>query len=100
MALTPEKIAELLAKGRVRGGYDKVLADFIESGEAGIEVDLTTGPIAGKTSKQAVTGFNLTRKRTNDKGELRHEAGPNVRVIESDGNVYLINTAVTVTEEE
>lgn len=89
------KIAELLAKGRVRGGYDKVLSDFLANGEAGIEVDLTTGVIAGKTSKQAQMGLNLAKKRTDDNGKLIHEGAQNVRVIESDGNVYLINTAVT-----
>lgn len=92
--LTPDKIAELLAKGRVRGGYDRVLTDFFASGEAGIQVDLETGPIAGKTSKQAKTGLDLARKRTDQNGKLVHAEGVNVRVIESDGNVYLINTGL------
>jgi len=100
MALTPEKIAELLAKGRVRGGYDKVLDDFLTSGDAGIEVDLTSGAIAGKTSKQALTGLNGAKKRTNDKGELIHPDAVNVRVIESDGNVYLIRTDVTEDSDD
>jgi len=87
-------IAALLAKGRVRGGYDKVLADFIESGDAGIEVDLTSGHIAGKTAKQATTGLNLARKRVDDNGKPRIEGGASVRVVEQDGSVFLINTAV------
>ena len=97
--LTAEKIAELLAAGRVRGGYDKVLADFIESGEAGIEVDLSSGHIAGKTAKQATTGLNLARKRTDDNGKLKVEGANTVRVVEQDGHVFLINTAVTTSED-
>lgn len=92
--LTPDKIAELLSKGRARGAYDAPLSDFLSSGEAGIEVPLT-GALAGKTGKQAKSGFDAARKRTDQNGKLVHEGGNNVRVIEADGNVYLINTAVT-----
>ena len=98
MALTPEKIAELLAKGRARGAYDPVLADFIASGEAGIEVELT-GALAGRNAKQVKTGLDNARKRTNDNGKLVHEGAQNVRVIEADDTVYLINTAVTPQED-
>lgn len=98
MALTPEKIAELLAKGRARGAYDPVLADFLASGEAGIEVE-ASGALAGRTSKQIKTGLDNARKRTNENGKLVHEGGNNVRVIEADGSVYLINTAVTPQED-
>lgn len=97
-ALTPDKIAELLAKGRARGAYDKPLADFIASGEAGIEVELT-GALAGRNSKQAKSGFDAARKRTDANGKLVTEGSQNVRVIEADGSVYLINTAVTVDED-
>lgn len=99
MALTPEKIAELLSKGRARGAYDPVLKDFIASGEAGIEVEFT-GTLAGRNAKQVKTGLDNARKRTDDNGKLIHDGAQNVRVIESDEHVYLINTAVTTNEEE
>ena len=92
-ALTPDKIAELLSKGRARGAYDPVLSDFLNSGEAGIEVEFT-GALTGKNAKQVKMGLDSARKRTNANGVLVHEGGNNVRVIEADGSVYLINTSV------
>lgn len=97
-ALTPDKIAELLSKGRARGAYDQPLADFLTSGEAGIEVPLN-GAFTGKNGKQVKAGFDAARKRTDANGKLVHEGAQNVRVIEADGNVYLINTSV-VTDDE
>jgi len=90
--LDPAKIQELLAAGRTRGAYGTVLSDFLTSGEAGIEVPLDSGPIAGKSSKQAKTGLDSARKRTDEKGNLVYAGAQNVRVIEQDGHVYLINT--------
>lgn len=98
--LDPAKIQELLAAGRTRGAYGTVLADFLTSGDAGIEVPLDNGPIAGKNSKQAKTGLDNARKRTDDAGKLVYDGAQNVRVIEQEGHVYLINTAVTVEDEE
>jgi hypothetical protein len=99
MALTPEKIAELLSKGRARGAYDPVLSDFLASGEAGIEVPFT-GTLAGRTAQQVKTGLDTARKRTDANGKLVHEGAQNVRVISADDNVYLINTAAVTTEDE
>lgn len=92
-------IQALLAAGRTRGAYGTVLQEFLESGEAGIEVDLTSGAIAGKSSKQAKTGLDSARKRTDEKGNLVYAGGQNVRVIEQDGHVYLINTGVASDED-
>jgi ribosomal protein S3 len=97
-ALTPDKIAELLSKGRARGAYDPILSQFIDSGEAGIEVEFT-GTLAGRNAKQVKTGLDAARKRTDGNGSLVHAGAQNVRVIEADGSVYLINTTV-VTDEE
>lgn len=94
-ALSPDQIAALLAKGRTRGDYDRVLRDFVESGEAGIEVPLSEGALAGKTSKQAKTGLDNARKRTNDQGKLVVEGAQNVKVIENEGHVYLINVSAS-----
>lgn len=98
--LDPAKIQELLAAGRTRGAYGTVLSTFLESGNPGEEVDLTSGPIAGKSSKQAKTGLDNARKRTDDKGALVYAGAQNVRVIEQDGHVYLINTGVATDEDE
>lgn len=96
--LTADAIQALLAAGRTRGAYGTVLSEFLESGEAGIEVDLSTGPIAGKTSKQAKTGLDSARKRTDEKGNLVYAGAQNVRVIEQEGHVYLINTGAASDE--
>ena len=98
-ALTPDKIAELLAKGRARGAYDPVISDFLASGEAGIEVEVN-GALTGRTSKQIKTGLDNARKRTDSNGKLVHEGGNTVRVVEADDKVYLINTGVAVDNDE
>jgi len=98
--LDAAKIQELLAVGRTRGAYGTVLSNFLESGEPGIEVPLDSGEIAGKSSKQAKTGLDNARKRTDEKGGLVYAGAQNVRVIEQDGKVYLINTSVTSEEDE
>jgi len=98
-ALTPDKIAELLSKGRARGAYDPVMESFLTSGEAGIQVE-ATGALAGKTGKQIKSGLEAAKKRTNDNGVLVHEGAQNVRVIEADDNVYLINTAAVTDDSE
>lgn len=98
--LTPDRIQELLAAGRTRGAYGTVLSNFLESKEPGIEVPLDSGEIAGKSSKQAKTGLDGARKRTDEKGGLVYAGAQNVRVIEQDGKVYLINTSVTSDDDE
>ena len=92
--LTPERIQELLAAGRTRGAYGQVLKNFLDSGDPGIEVPLDTGEIAGKSSKQAKTGLDMARKRTDDNGNLVYPGANAVRVVEQDGHVFLINTGV------
>jgi len=102
-ALTQEAIQALLATSRGRGDYDSVLSDFLKSGEAGIEVDLTAGSLAGKDAKNAVTGLNNAKTRMNkESGEPVHKGGHAVKVIlrkvgEGDAaeeHVFLINTAL------
>lgn len=105
-ALSPDTIQELLSKTRSRGDYGQVLADFLKSGDAGIEVPLDTGALAGKTAAQAAVGFNNARTAVNkETGQPVHSGGHAVKVIkqvekDSDGNdvepgrVYLINTAL------
>lgn len=110
-SLSPDMISELLAKTRSRGDYGTVLAEFLKSGEAGIEVPLDSGPLAGKTAAQAAVGFNNARTGVNkETGQPNHPGGHAVKVIkqvdkDSEGNelpggrVFLINTALVQTGE-
>ena len=109
--LTAEDIQNLLAQTKSRGEYDSLLKDFLNSGVAGIEIDLQSGPLQGKRAKMVKTGFDNARKKTNDQG-LVHPGGKDVRVIAVTGkmdgpdgkqverednnedHVYLINTAL------
>lgn len=98
-------IQALLSKQKSRGDYDADLSEFLSSGEAGVEIDLTSGRFAGKRAKQVKVGFDNARKKTNEKG-LVHAGGNLVKVIalnsknDDEGNavnpddehVYLINT--------
>lgn len=98
-------IQQLLSKQKSRGDYDADLKEFLGSGEAGVEIDLSSGRFAGKRSKQVKVGFDNARKKTNDQG-LVHTGGNLVKVIavnskdDENGNpvgeehVYLINTAL------
>lgn len=112
-ALSAEMIQNLLSKSKSRGEYDSVLRDFLNSGDAGIEVDIHAGPLGGKRAKQVKVGFDNARKKTNEQGAV-HPGGKDVRVIaitgkmpdpsdsskqvdkedNSDDHVYLINTAL------
>lgn len=102
-ALTAEAIQALLASSRGRGDYDSVLADFLKSGETGIEVDLSAGALAGKDAKNVVTGLNNAKTRMNkETGSPVHPGGHAVKVIlrkigdgdNAEEHVFLINTAL------
>ena len=102
-ALTAEAIASLLATSRGRGDYDSVLSDFLKSGDAGIEVDLSAGALAGKDAKNVVTGLNNAKTRMNkETGEPVHPGGHAVKVIlrkvgdgdNAEEHVFLINTSL------
>lgn len=104
-ALSIDQIQALLAGSRARGDYDEVLSSFLASGEMGIEVDLTNGPLAGKNTekgaKNVVTGFKNASKRMNDDGTPRHPGAHQVQTVlrkEGEGDdanyhVFLINKA-------
>lgn len=111
--LSLDAIAGLLAGSRTRGDYDGVLSDFLsDDAPAGIEVDLSTGPLAGKDPKNVVTGFNNAKARMDkNTGKPVHQGGHNVKVLirwvetdetevvdgktvpKKEGHVFLINTA-------
>jgi hypothetical protein len=103
--LSMEEIAGLLAGSRQKGAGTEVLQDFAASDEAGIEVDLSTGPLAGKEPGQAYTTLNNARKRTVTQPDgsttLANPEFNKIRVIKrnvadkgqpDDYRVFLINT--------
>jgi|SRR6185295_6755626 len=112
-AIDAQMIQALLSKQKSRGDYDADLRDFLSSGNAGVEIDLSSGRFAGKRAKQVKTGFDNARKKTNDQG-LVHPGGTLVKVIaindknddegnpkgEQEEHVYLINTALLGSEED
>lgn len=117
--LNPVQLQGLLAKSKVKGSGETVLKEFLASGETSTEVDLTTGPLAGKTPEQASTTLRNAQKRvitdtsTGQTTLAIPEAGP-VRIVTAavDENgepvkadkahpattVYLINTAALANE--
>jgi hypothetical protein len=112
-ALTPDAIQELLAGSRTRGAGTEVIKDFINSGDAGIEVDLNSGPLAGKNPGQAYITLTNAKKRTktNEDGStvLAMPEAAKVRVIKRNNgdkdnpewHVFLVNTdLVDINEGE
>lgn len=103
--LSLEAIQQLLSDSRARGDYDTILNEFLKSDEMGIEVDLTSGPLAGKGtekgSKNVVTGFKNASKRMNDDGTPKYPGAHQVQVVSrkvGDGenaeyHIFLINKA-------
>ena len=102
--LSAEQIADILSGSRTRGAGTEVLKEFIDSGEPGMEVDLTSGAFAGKQAGQAYTSLNNAKKRTrtDDSGAtvLAMPEAAKVKVIKRDlgskdnpdFHVFLINT--------
>src|SRR6266576_4529199 len=101
-------IGQLLSETRTRGDYDVVLDDFYNSGEPGIEVELT-GNLAGKDVQNIYTGLNNAKKKQDKDGNLVRAWGPTVKVIKKnlggkgtdkegdtpkDEHIFLINTAL------
>lgn len=101
-------IQALLAKQKTRGEYDEELADFIQSGVAGVEISLIEGRFAGKKASNVKTGFDNARTRTNKQTNQPVHAGGNmVSVIKvgdaekgEEEHVYLINKAVSADEAD
>lgn len=105
--LDMDAITKLLADTRTRGDYDLILDDFYKSGEAGIEVALGEGQLAGKDAMNVYTGLNNAKKKQTKEGALVREWGPSIKVIKKnfggsgaegqpakDEHVFLINTGL------
>lgn len=89
--------AQIAATGKEKGLYGPIVQAFISSGKSMAGVPLDRGPLNGKTTKQAKSGFDRTRK-TLKKGtnDLLFPGGDNVRVRVVDGTenvIYLQNLA-------
>lgn len=104
MSLSQDQIAELLAGSRTRGAGTEVLQAFIGSQSPGEEVDLTTGPLAGKSPGQAYITLQNAKKRTKTSEDgstvLAMPEAAKVRVLKrnlgdsknEDWHIFLINT--------
>lgn len=86
--LTNDQIAELLASSKQRGVYEDVLKATLATGNRGEMVDLENGPLAGKKPQSVKTGLE------NAKRKLPEDQQAAVRIILSEENVFVINTAV------
>lgn len=97
-----DQITKLLSETRTRGDYDVILDNFHASGEAGIEVELGAGQLAGKGAQNVYTGLVNAKKKQDADGKLVREWGPAIKVIKKnfgtkdnpDEHVFLINTAL------
>lgn len=111
-SLTMDAIETLLASAKTRGDYEIELKNFIASDDIGIEVDLSSGSLAGKDPKNVATGFNNARKKMNaDTGKPAVEGAPAVKVIlklidtnepetDANGNPVTDDKGNTVTKKE
>ena len=80
--LTDARIVELMAGSRQRGIYREALGTFVESENKGEQVDLESGPFAGKSISSVYQSMAGNAK----------EHYPTVRVIKNEDGVFLINT--------
>ena len=90
MALTADQIQALLGKTRQKGMYIEKLNAFLDSGEAGVNVNETWPEFATKKATTLKQGFENAKENK----EAR-EGSDNVKVIASDDLVYLVNLAAS-----
>lgn len=90
--LSPEQIQALLGKTRQRGIYEEKLIEFVNSGEAGVEVNSQWVELADKKDTTLKQGFENAKQKahvmeaTEGKAEL-------IKVIANEDRVYLVNLA-------
>lgn len=88
MGLTPDQIAQLVASTSQRGQYLDKFKEFMDSGEAGVNVGDTWPEFREKKVATLKQGFE------NAKNHKNAPAGSSdIRVILNDGQVYLVNYA-------
>ena len=100
--LDDSALAELLASSSQHGDYDAALKKFVESGEKGIEVSLSTGTFAGRKPASVKSGFvnaiNRAGSRKSD-GTFKSEPLPEgvaIAVISKNDKVYVIRRDLVV----
>lgn len=86
--LSADKVAELLASSKQRGVYEDELKSILAHGNRGEQVDLESGTLAGKKPQSVKTGLENAKKK------LDEDVRANVRIILSEDQVFVINTAV------
>lgn len=92
-ALTASDISAILAQNRNRGGLDKFLTDFTNSGDM-YRVINEVPQFAGKSKEQLNSVKNqLTMKAK--KADLS-----NIRLVKKDDTILIVNTEKLVTEGE
>jgi hypothetical protein len=87
--MSPEQIAALLGKTRQKGLYTKYMGEFLESGEAGVHVNEQWVDLATKKDTTLKQGFEGVKEKKD-----APEGADKVKVIASEGQVFLINLAV------
>lgn len=74
-------IDEILGTTRSKLNSSEYVRDFLNSGEMGREVDLTTGAFVGKNAKQVKMALDAARKKVSDEtGMLAIPGGTDIQV--------------------
>ena len=89
MPLSPEQIREIYAKRRTKGQYADFLAEFLASGDNGVEVKDQWTQLADKKASTIKQGFENAK----DKKDAP-EGADRVDVIVDGEDVFLINAAM------
>ena len=94
--LTPEQIQSLLGRARSKGQYVQRLNEFLESGEAGVDVQEQWVEFRERKANTLKQGFDGAREN-----KLAADGADQVQVISNEDHVYLINkVAAGVAAEE
>jgi|SRR5215472_5006055 len=93
MPMTPDQIRAVYAKRRTKGLYLDLLAQFIESGEAGVSVREEWNTQLGDTENKKATSLKQGFENAKDKKDAP-EGSDQVDVIVDGDDVYLLNRAV------
>ena len=95
MPLSPDEVRAIYAKRRTKGLYDAMLAEFLESGDNGVDVKVQWTELADKKAQTLKQGFENSKDR-----KTAPEGSDGVDVIVDGENVYLINKIVAGIEAE
>jgi hypothetical protein len=91
--MTPDQIRAVYAKRRTKGLYLDLLAQFIDSGEAGVSVREEWNTILGDTENKKATSLKQGFENAKDKKDAP-EGADLIDVIVDGDDVFLLNRAV------